>query len=502
MSRFTSSGLFVSAIALVACAAALSAEPASSDIRKVGLDEAVRLALEKNFLVKVDAFNPAIARAHLTEAWGQYDLKIVGSYQEGQDEMPALLDPTTGLRPAATITKSNSGSLALQGALPIGTTFQFGGTTANERLNTSAYADNYVSYAGVRVTQPLFRDFGLNPGLFQIRIARTNLAISDWEYRASVTNVVTQVMYAYSNLHLARAYLGSAKRSRDMTVQLCRENEGRRQRGAMSEYDVLSARARVADREESVIKAERNVQLAENALKQLISDERDPSFLNWHVEISALPAAAEPPSDTGAVFREALAQRPDYRSAKLGVKLSDLERRYYRNQLLPRVDLQGSYGYNGVGSDFTGSRTDVRNKDYNSFTTGVSVSIPVTSAAERGKARAAKLRLRQAQTDLERLEQDILISVSNAAQQLDSTRRRVATTRTARELNEKMLDAEWKRLRAGTGSTFNVLYQQEQLSYAEIAAAEAEADQLKAQAEFDRQTGRTLVAHNIDLATK
>jgi outer membrane protein TolC len=504
MSRFTSHCLPLLGLCLgLYSAAAISAKtddaagPAQET--KLGFDEAIRLALEKNFALKVDAFNPLIAKAGVTEANGRYDPQLTSSYQKSRDEVPSLTDPLTGLRPSADITKINESSLALNGLLPLGTTYQIGTSTTDAPSTSNNYTDTYTSFAGVTATQPLLRDFGLNPGLYQIRLARTNLALSEWEYRISATNVITQVIYAYSDLHLARAYLKSAQHARDMTVQLYNENEGRRQRGAMSEYDVLSARARVANREESVLEAERGVHLAENALKQLVSDERDPAFFNWHITIGPLPAATTVPIDPAAGFRKALAQRPDYRSARLGVSKNDLEHRYLRNQLLPRVDLNGSYGYNGIGTNAANSRADARHQDYNAYSAGVSVSVPLTSATERGRARAAKLRLRQSETDLQRLELDILVNVSNAAQQVESTRKRVATTQTARELNEEMLQAELKRLRAGTGSTFSVLYQQEQLSSAEISAAQAEADHCKALAEYDRQTGHTLESHRIAL---
>jgi outer membrane protein TolC len=466
---------------------------------KLSLQEAIRLALEKNFVIKVDAFSPDIARAGVTEAFGRYDPQLKGTYQKSHDEAPGLGDPLTGLRPAATISTVNETSLSLEGNLPLGTTFQLGGSTTNVPSTSNNYTYIYNTFAGVSATQPLLRDFGLNPGLYQIRLARTNLAISEWDYRMTVTNIITQVIYAYSDLYLANAYLQSAQRSRDMTLQLCNENEGKRKRGAMSEYDVLSARARVASREETVLRAMAGVHFAENALKQLVSDERSPAFLSWRITIEPLPAASSVAIDPAAGFREALAKRPDFQSARLGVDKNSLERRYQRNQLLPRVDLNASYGYNGIGTTAATSRTDARNQDYVAYTTGFSVSVPLTSATERGRARAAKLRLRQAETDLQRLEQDILVNVSNAAQQVESTRGRVATTLIARGLNEEMLQAELKRLRAGTGSTFNVLYQQEQLSGAEVAAAQAEADHRKAVAEYDRQTGHTLDAQHISL---
>jgi len=469
--------------------------------RKISLEDAIRLALEKSFVIKVSAFEPAIARAGLTEAWGRYDPKLTGSYQESNDKEPQLADPLTGLRPRAPSTKTNDASLALNGLLPLGTSYQIGATTTNYRGSFNNHADTYTTFAGASVTQPLLRDLGLNPGMYQIRIARTNLAISEWDYRLTVTNLITQVIYAYSDLHLSQAYLKSARRSRDMAVQLYNENEGRRKRGAMSEYDVLSAKARVANREEYVLRAEQGARVAENALKQLISDDRNTEFFTWSLAIEPLPPTTGMTIDAATGFRDALAQRPDYRRAVLNVDKSGLERRYQRNQLLPRVDLNGSYGYNGIGSDFAASRTDARSQNFVSSSAGVSVSVPIASATERGRARAAKLRLRQAETDLQRFEQDILVDVNNSAQQVEFTSKRVATTKTARELNEEMLEAEQKRLRAGTGSTFSVLYQQEQLSGAEISDAQAQADQRKALAEYDRQTGHTLETHHIALRT-
>ncbi|MFT3782282.1 MAG: TolC family protein [Nibricoccus sp.] len=469
--------------------------------RKISLEEAIRMALEKNFLVRVKSFDPMIARAGLTEAWGRYDPKLTGTYQASRDELPDPLDPLTGTRLGPEVEETNYASVALVGELPVGTSYKIGGSTTNYRGTFNSFDDAYRTYGGVTLTQSILRGFGLTPGMFEIRIARTNVAMSEFDYQSSITNVITDVVYAYSNLYLAQAYLNSARRSRDMAVQLYKENEGRRQRGAMSEYDVLSARARVANREEYVLNAERGVRLAQNALKQLVSDERDLTFFSWQPAVEVFPPVSNVTIDAADGFRHALQNRPDFRGAQLGVTRSTLERGYYRNQLLPRVDLTGSYGYNGAAADYKTSRADARRQDYASYATGVSVSIPLTSAAERGRARAAKLKVKQAETDLQRLEQDILVDVTNAAQQVETTRQRVATTKTARDLNEEMLEAELKRLRAGTGSTFSVLYQQEQLSSAEIAAAQAQADHRKALAEYDRQIGRTLATHHIAVHT-
>jgi outer membrane protein TolC len=120
-------------------------------------------------------------------------------------------------------------------------------------------------------------------------------------------------------------------------------------------------------------------------------------------------------------------------------------------------------------------------------------------AEGRGRARAAKLSLRQTEADLSRLEQDIAVAVTAAAGQIETTGQRVAATLNAYELAKQALDAEQKRFRAGTSTTFFVLQLQEQLSAVESGYYRALADQRRAIANYQRELGTTLAKYNIKL---
>jgi len=170
-----------------------------------------------------------------------------------------------------------------------------------------------------------------------------------------------------------------------------------------------------------------------------------------------------------------------------------------QNALLPRLDFVGSYGYGGSSRDFRTARDQVRDEDARSYSAGMVVRIPFAFAEGRGRARAAKLNLRQGEADLMRLEQDIALSVTAAAGQLETTKQRVAADKIAFELAEQALENEQKRFKAGTSSTFFVLQQQEILSSAQNSYARALADQRRAQANYDRELGATLERHGITL---
>lgn len=462
------------------------------------LTEAVRMAISKGHITRIEALNVPIARAGLTQAWGDFDPRLSASYGEGLDERPLTPLSTAGARRPFLGQRTDTSDLGVEGLMPWGLSYRVGANASKLRNEgtVSSSADGTTAWAGVSLTQPLLRGFGTAP-LTRLRVARTNLAISEWDFRSSLTAVVGGVINACTELELAEARLRIARKSLDMALELRRDNSRRRDLGAMSENDVLSADARVASREETLQQAERGVFAARNALRALILAGGPAEIMHTPISLAPLSLPAARPLDRAADYRAALELRPDYRRAQLVCKRSSHEKGEALNQLLPKVDLVGSAGYNALAGDVAGARSELRDKTYSAWSAGVQVSVPLGSFSERGRYRAARLRLQQSELSLEKLGQDIAIEIANAADQYETTLRRVDSAARARRLNEQALDAEFKKLRAGTGSTFSVLYQQDQLNYAELNEAYARADLIRAGADYDRAVGRTLEVHSI-----
>jgi outer membrane protein len=481
---------------------ALFAESVSADnasAEKISLDDAIQRALAKNFSIKISGYDAAIAAAGVTQALGKFDPVLSGNYIYSANASPGYTDPTTGqISPAVIINTDNYG-LDVDGLLPWGMTYKLGGTSTNTRGTFNAYANNYSTFAGISGTQPLLRNFGFGPTLASIRIAQTNRGISEWQFRQAVIDNITKVIFAYNDLNFAYASQRSAIRSRELAADLLAENEKRFKIGNVSEYDVTSARSRVASREEAILISAHQVSVAENVLKQLISDTKTPGLLSQHLEIAPPPTAPIVVVDAAADFQTALEKRPDYQQTKLALKRDGIISRLQRNQLLPRIDLVGSYGYNGSGTSFNASRQQVQNEDYRNYSLGVVMSVPFTFTTERSRYRAAKIQERQTESQLALVEQNIVVSVGNAAGQIETGQKRVQATRKARELAQATLDAEVKRLHAGQSSTFFVSQQQEILSGAEVFEALAQSDYQKALAEYDRQLGLTLEKLNVNV---
>jgi outer membrane protein TolC len=152
-----------------------------------------------------------------------------------------------------------------------------------------------------------------------------------------------------------------------------------------------------------------------------------------------------------------------------------------------------------MDQDFGTARRQVRDRDVRAHSAGVVISVPLTFAEGRGRARAARLSLQQTEADIVRLEQDIAVDVALAAGQIETTRQRVMAAENALKLAEQYLDAEQKKFTAGTTSTFLVIQAQDQLAVSQNNYARALADQRRALANYDREIGVTLLNRNIEV---
>lgn len=480
---------------LLALAAALALVfAARAEEKRLSLDDAIRLALERNKVIKVEAFSRPIARANYLTALGHFDPSINFQRSYAEAETPVSSNPVV-----TQLGKTDNYALTLDGLTPWGLSYSLGGTAVNSRTAVTSFTNSYSTFGGLTVTQPLLRGFGFGANLAGLRIARADRAISEWDYRQTVINTTTNVIIAYNNVLLARENLRVAEYSRSLAQQLLTENEKRFKVGAMSEADVTQARARVAGQEEAILYADRAAHDADNRLRQLLGEDQFVAD-GQPLDLEPLAPAPDTPVSPAEDLQKALNLRPDYQAARLGIRKYQANDSLARNQLLPRVDFVGSIGYAGLDREFAASRAQVRDQDNRAYSAGVVVSVPLTFAEGRGRARAARLTLRQADADLKRLESDIALSVTAAAGQIETTRKRVIATQTAYEFAKQALDSEEKRLRAGTSTTFVVVNLQENLVEVENRHAAALADARTALALYDREIGLTLERNHITLA--
>lgn len=458
------------------------------------LDSAVRMAIAKNFTIEVQRFDPQIARAGVTRELGRFDPVFDLSALRSETTQRDLF--TGGVhRPFNNVTRTDRFSTGLSGLTPWGLRYDALLGIRNNTGTFSRFDEDFGSNARISLVQPLLRDFGTAANLTSLRIARNNVLVSEWALRKSIIDTVTTTNFVYNELHLAHENLVVAQRSRDLALQLLADNTRRAEIGVMSPLNITTARAEAAARQEGVILAFRQVKDNENFLKQLVTREMEP-MLSVTIEIEP-PVSPPFTANVPGGIADALTLRPDYRQALLDLQRRNIQLAFTKNQALPRLDLTGSLNLLGFDNDPGTSVDRIARRDQTEWTAGAIFSVPLPNREGQGNVLAARLSTAQSLVNLQRLEQQIVVDVDNASGQIITGRERIASTSEARKLAQESLDAGEERLRAGTGTTFEVLELQDKLATAEFAEARSRADYNKAVGEYQRQTGTTLRVYNV-----
>lgn len=469
-------------------------EPPPQRVLKLDLETAIQHALARNFSIQVERYDPKIAGEGVRAALGHFDPVFdVTAIHSDDQRREVFID---GIRlQARTVDRLDRLSSGISGVTAWGTKYDLGYGSRRQTGTPALFGEDYDTTASLNLVQPLLRGGGTAANLMEVRIARSNVKVSEWSLRKRIIDVITTTNFVFNELQFAIEQLKVEKRSRELARQLYKDNMARVEIGVKSPLDVTQARAEVAAREEGVILAQRTVLDNENLLKQLVTADML-AMLDTRVEIVPPPSPAFTPNVRGGVS-DALTLRPDYRQALLDLEQRHIRVAFQKNQLLPRVDLTGSIELLGLDNDFGGSLGHLGRGDQTAWTAGVIFSIPLGNREARGQLNQARLEAAKALVHLDELEQQIIVDVDNASGQIVTSRERITSTREASRLAKESLDAGEDRLRAGTGTTFEVLELQKKLAEAEAAELRAVSDYNKAVSEYQRQTGTSLREHHV-----
>jgi outer membrane protein TolC len=290
---------------------------------------------------------------------------------------------------------------------------------------------------------------------------------------------------AYWALVAARASVQVQQQSLDLSLELERTNRARVDVGQSPPLDLVSSRAEVAQRQESLIVARTLALQAEDVLRTLIMDPKSDDYWRVRLEPSDLVPPTQVAVDVDAAVRRALAERSDIAETRKQIEAGDITVGLAKNQTLPDLRAQALYLTNGqggtrlirtggfpgtiVGVDNTGFGSvlgQVLSSDFPQWSFGLTLSYPLGQSTEEANLARARIERDQAAARLRSIELTAVREVRNAALRLEQNRQRIETNRLARELAEQRLDAEQKRFEVGMSTSFLVIQAQRDLAVA------------------------------------
>jgi outer membrane protein TolC len=472
---------------------ASQAEP-TGPVRRLSIDDAVRSGLEQNLGIRIQRLDPQIEDLAVAQARSQWAPTLTTQFnRNSQTQQPTSAFSGSGQN---ILNSTFSNQVGVQQTLPFGASYIANWNSA--RLTTTSLSTNFQpqlnSNLDVQVSQPLLRNFSIDTIRQQVQTSVKLRELSDIQLQSVITQTNRNVRNAYWDLAYAINNLKAQQQSLALSNQSLRDNEKRVEIGTMAPIDIVQAQAEVASNEQGVIVAEAAIKTAQDNLRALILDPSTPDFWNVTFEPTDAPSFEAQAIDVDAAVRNALDKRSDLLSAKNSIEQSDINIRYFKNQILPDVNANVRYISRATGgvqlapitnlndiisgiatrqvvanSGYSNVLGDVIGNTYPDWTVGVSIGYPLGTSAPKANLARARLQYEQSQTQLKNLETQVATQVRAVARQVQTNQQRVRSARASRELQEKKLEAEEKKLAAGMSSSFFVFQAQRDLSLARTA---------------------------------
>lgn len=456
----------------------------------VGLKQAERLVLERNLDLRAQAFETRASQALVRKGYGIYDPLMQADLAAGTSRQ-RINSPFFA---AKTTTEYRQFDFLLTQKLPSGADLIAGFANRREAAEPAPPIDPaYASELRFTLVQPLLRNFGSTVTEQQILLAVKDREASVQDLREQAFVLIARVRDTWFDALRTRDELAYRQTSVALAQKVLDENRVRVEVGVLPPVEILEAEVGLLTRERLLLDAQRAYQDVLDELGVLVN-------AGGAVEVADEPLgqpALEVTDEKG--FRSALEKRPDLLRRMKEIERLNLENRIARNQLLPAVDLSGSYAHVGLGQDYSSDLDDIASNNFRNWEVGLAVSYPIGNREAHNEYLRTRQRLKGRHALLAQLREEISKEVRGAIRLLEVSRKKIEVASRGRDLSEEKLRSLLKRKEVGLATTRDVLEGEEDLALARTDQITSLADYNKAVTEYLRVSGQLLEHEGIRL---
>lgn len=499
--------------------ATLSLAQEAEKTLQLSLEDCIVKAMKNNLGVAIEVLTPEIRDLSVRAANEKFLPSLSLSYYTTDQEQASY-----SFLEAADIlaTEQNQYTVDIIQQIPYGGNFNL--SLSNNKVDTSRTGitinPSYRSQLRFDFTQPLLKNFGYKISRREIIVAQNNLAISEKNLERTLQDTIYSVEDAYWNLVASIEALKVSQQS----LQLARDFLERQKRavevGTEAPIEILTAQSEVASREADILAAEALVKNNEDRLKliiNLVAEEADAEILI--IVPQEMPAFEKKEISLDEAFATALQNRPDLESTRIGIKNSEMNLSFAKNQQLPTLNLNASYWSPGVSGTqlildpknpfgppideipggISDAIKDVFGFKYKNWSVRFTLDVPLNTVISRANLAQAKVDLEQAVLQLEKQKQDVYLEIKQAVRAVETNYKRVQAYKVARELQEQKLEAEEEKFRVGLTTPYLVLQYQRDLTNSQNQELRAIVDYNLSLANLERALGISLKEKNISM---
>lgn len=443
-------------------------------------DECVEIALQNNLDLRVQRLLDRKTDFALDDAWAQYlptidaSLTHSGTLSSGPDRNETAL------------------GFGVTQRSPWGTTVRVSGAEGESHPLSGGGAR--TSSWGVELTQPLWRGFGTDVGMFNIRSGRLGKLISRGSLELTVQTLVFNTRTAYSDCIRQIQNLEVNLRAVESAKVFLKLTQVREQAGQQTKLDVYNADVQLSDRQLAVITNQRALEQAYDTLKRIMDVDLEEQVA---VESQPVDFGDQPPAgsemnlvsddaagtvklmtrrggrdegeptlmfqaqrfEDGTVLSLAKANRIELLNAKRNVALQELNALWKKDGLGHQVDLDMSYERSGSGRDWSNSH----GYEGDDYSVGLRYSIPWGKVTDKTAYERALLSIQESEIALKDVSNQVHQDVRNVLRVLREAEKSILIQGRKVEQAKRSVEAEKIRFERGLKDSFDVITAEDNL---------------------------------------
>jgi len=410
------------------------------------IEQCRALALRNNLALKVQRFNPMIAKESIIQAQASFEPMALDNISYSKTDSPILSRSNDA---SQSIGMSNN--LRLQFPLRTG-----GQISVNQPLYRSETDNEYttlpVSYSSdmsFSLSQPLLRGGGIHTNEHYLRVAHFGSEMTKVRTKLNVITILVSVDIAYWRLYASRRELEVRKLEYDLAVAQRESSQRRFAAGEIIELDVFLSEDAAAQRLEAIILGENSVRDREREMKQVINETGlavdTPTILISVTE----PTPIRYEMDTESLLAMAVENRMELLEHELQIIQADDDIEYVKNSTLPSLSLDYTYNVNALGTTMNSSYDLLWRNRFVDHRIGLNLSVPLGNKSAKSRLRQEILRRQQQLINQEQLKISVKREVLSAVDQMEANWQRVIAGRRSTILAERTLSASQRQYDLG-----------------------------------------------------
>lgn len=487
---------------------------------RIALKDLTKLALQNNLDIAISDTNEALYQQRVIQTQGFYDPYFNINADAGRSKS-ANTNITNRSATGFNQRDTANWNLTFVQNVPTGGSitalFRSGRSDTNQLA--TLFTPQFQTSTQIQVTQPLFRNFRIDQTRSNIKLYNLDLKTNDSKFKQSATNTIASIQSIYWDLAGAIRDYDIKRQSVELARLQVEQNKAKVEIGTLASITVTEALATQATREIDLIRAREVILSTENALRNMISSDRNADIWRQTIVPTDSPEFKEYPVALDQSINTALKNRPELEQYDLQLQQNDITYQLQKNMRRWQFDVIGTFGSSGTaGPQSINSTTGLPNipeqfvgglpTSYKTiFTEGLinwnvafAVQIPLKSRSVDSQLAQTQISKRQLIMNRTKSEQNIIVQVRNAVEALETSRQRVETSKVSLRFAQEQLDGETQRFEAGMSQNFQVLQRQADLSAAQGAALQALIAYKKAVIALQQNVYNLLESNDFEIA--